>query len=253
MVPRKVPLCKTYHNPVPVIYFLPIIGLLMIFTLLPSFVAFAIVTDLPPVDSIHDPQAVHANQEAFYNFVVAKQRKEAFELAFEEGDVLFDTDFNALDGGGANVGQGQRFTRVPRADLDGLGEWADHVPPRPTGPNAQSCTSCHDTPFEDGAGKASSNVIRDPQRTGRLTSFINRNTPHLFAVGALQRLAEEMTEDLHRIRDNAIKNACSSGKTQKANLMTKGGYCLERSRSRGRAVLADLTSIRRRCRAWMRI
>ncbi len=43
--------------------------------------------------------------------------------AFELGDELFGTQFNALDGSGANVGRGQRFTRVPRADLKGPTEW----------------------------------------------------------------------------------------------------------------------------------
>jgi len=32
------------------------------------------------------------------------------------GDELFETRFNALDGAGMNVGDGGRFTRVPRAD-----------------------------------------------------------------------------------------------------------------------------------------
>ena len=175
-------------------FFLLIMGFLMLLSVTPGFIAFSNEIDLATVDRIHDPQAKHASQEEFYRLVVANHQKKAFELAFEEGDELFATSFNALDGVGAHVGQGQRFTRVPRADLSGLGEWADHVPPRPTGPNGQSCTSCHDTPFEDGAGKASSNVIRDPQRTGELTSFIQRNTTHLFAIGALQRLAEEMTQ-----------------------------------------------------------
>ena len=179
-------------------------------------------SELSAVDGVHHAQAMHANQEEFHRLVVAGEHEKAFELAFEEGDELFATVFNAVDGVGAHVGQGQRFTRVPRADLSGQGEWGDHVPLRSTGPNGQSCNSCHDTPFEDGAGKANSNVHRDPQHAGILASFISRNTPHLFAIGALQRLAEEMTERLHKIRDNAIEKTCRSGQSNTRKLIAKG-------------------------------
>ena len=198
------------------------IYLAIAFGLATSLWAFPTDSELSAVGMIHDAQAMHASQEEFHRLVVAGEREKAFDLAFEEGDELFATVFNALDGVGANVGQGQRFTRVPRADLSGPGEWADHVPPRSTGPNGQSCNSCHDTPFEDGSGKANSNVHRDPQRAGILASFIERNTPHLFAIGALQRLAEEMTERLHKIRDNAIENSCRSGQPKTRKLMAKG-------------------------------
>ena len=86
--------------------------------------------------------------------------------AFELGDELFGAQFNALDGSGANVGRGQRFTRVPRADLNGPTEWKSHFPPAVTGPNAQGCFECHEQPFEDGSGTAAQNVHRDPFRTG---------------------------------------------------------------------------------------
>src|SRR6266436_2245185 len=92
---------------------------------------------------------------------------------------LFATVFNAVDGVGANVGQGQRFTRVPRADLAGPGEWATHTPARATGPNAQACNACHNQPAEDGGGSAAANVHRDPEHSADLKHFIQRNTPHL--------------------------------------------------------------------------
>lgn len=61
-----------------------------------------------------------------------------------EGDELFETVFNAPDGVGADVGNGQRFTRVPRADL---AAWLSHMPPRATGPNGEACNHCHATLF----------------------------------------------------------------------------------------------------------
>jgi hypothetical protein len=184
---------------------------------------FAIIIDqLPFVETLHDAQAEHVDQQELFDLVAAGEHEEAFEQAFEEGDELFETVFNALDGVGANVGQGQRFTRVPRADLNGPGEWANHTPARATGPNAQACNACHNLPFDDGAGDISGNVHRDPLHSGSIGSFIQRNTPHVFAPGAVQRLAEEMTLALFDDRDDAIHRACQQGGTKAENLSAKG-------------------------------
>jgi hypothetical protein len=164
--------------------------------------AWAIITDLTMVDALHD-------------LVAAGEDEEAFEEAFEHGDELFETQFNALDGVGANVGQGQRFTRIPRADLNGSGEWANHVPARATGPNATSCNSCHNLSTDDGGGGASANVHRDPQHSGVLSKMIQRNTPSMFGIGGLQKLAEEITDKLLQIKDQAKTQACSQGSATK--------------------------------------
>ena len=191
--------------------FLQVGGLALAVALGGATSASAFIFDLTLVALLHEAQAEHADQEEFYNLVVSGHGEEAFELAFEEGDELFETTFNALDGGGANVGNGQRFTRVPRADLAGAGQWADHFPERATGPNGQACNECHRLPFDDGAGDVSGNVIRDPLHSASLGSFIQRNTPHVFAPGAIQVLAEEMTEDLHGDRNDAKALACAFG------------------------------------------
>ena len=154
--------------------------------------------------------------------VVAREFRKAVEEAFEVGDELFETKFNAIDGVVANVGQNLRFTRVPRADLTGPGEWANHIPTRATGPNAESCSSCHNQPFDDGAGSAALDVHRDPLHTANVGSFIRRNTPHVFAIGAVQRLAEEMTDELMDIRDQAQAKACRSGNPVTRRLSAKG-------------------------------
>lgn len=130
--------------------------------------AWAIVTDTAQVGLVHQALAVHADQDELN----ALPRGAAFVEAFELGDELFATQFNMLDGGGANVGRGQRFTRVPRADLRGGNQWFNHTPFRVTGPNAQGCFECHEAPFEDGAGTNNSNVHRDPFRTADLGQFI---------------------------------------------------------------------------------
>jgi hypothetical protein len=115
-----------------------------------------------------------------------------FLAAFDCGDELFETAFNAVDGVGANVGDGGRFTRGPRADLAGPGEWASHLPAR--------------DPF----------VSADPGR------FIQRNTPHLFGPGALQRLAEEMTGELRARFEAGVAEACARGARVDVALSAKG-------------------------------
>ncbi len=142
-------------------------------------------------------------QATLTNLVLNGQEEEALDLAFDHGDEMFSVGFNAADGSGANVGRGSRFTRMPRADLNGAGQWGQHVPSRATGPNARACTDCHGVPVDDGAGAANSNVHRDPTHAGAANRTIQRNTPHVMGIGALQRLAEEMTVDLQTIRDQA--------------------------------------------------
>jgi hypothetical protein len=181
----------------------------------------ALVTDVALVETLHPSKVEHLEQGTLTALVQANKKAEAFEEAFEHGDELFETAYTAVDGVGANVGDGSRFTRVPRADLTGPGQWATHTPRRATGPNAISCNACHVQLFDDGSGSAVGNVHRDPQHSGVLGRFIQRNTPHVFSLGASQRLAEEMTVELQQSRDVAGKQACSFG-TATAQLVAKG-------------------------------
>jgi len=189
--------------------------------ILTAAVAWAIVTDMTNIALVHSPVAEHADQ-AELNALNAADPDAAFDEAFELGDELFGAQFNALDGSGANVGRGQRFTRVPRADLTGATEWRSHFPSRVTGPNAQGCFECHEQPFEDGSGTAAQNVHRDPFRTAQIGQFVERNTPHVFAPGAIQRLAEEMTDGLSNDQARLVDETCRNGGTRTVTLETKG-------------------------------
>jgi hypothetical protein len=190
-------------------------------TLCAASVLWGVTTDMSLISTLHEAHGEHIDQSTLTSLVKNSQYDEAFEEAFEHGDELFETEFNALDGIGANVGDGSRFTRIPRADLTGPGQWANHTPARATGPNALSCNACHIQLFDDGAGSAVGNVHRDPLHSGNLRQFIQRNTPHVFAVGALQRLAEEMTADMLRTRDVVTAQACAFGAST-LPLSTKG-------------------------------
>lgn len=181
------------------------------------------LTILPTlVNELHEGMAEHADQATFLALVQSGQGDQAFAEAFHHGDELFETQFNALDGVGAQVGQGLRFTQAPRVDLNGPGEWANHFPRRITGPNAEACNQCHGTPFDDGAGRAINNNVRDPGHTGNPGQFIVRNTPHTFAAGAVQVLAEEMTEELHAQQTAASNHACATAQPVTAELSAKG-------------------------------
>src|SRR5436309_3184887 len=183
---------------------------------------WAIVTDYALVETLHPDKAEHLDQSALVALVRAHHAGDALDMAFEHGDELFETEFRSIDGVGANVGDGSRFTRLPRADLKAAGQWAMHTPKRATGPNANSCTSCHIQLFDDGSGSAVSNVHRDPEHSGELGHFIQRNTPHTFALGALQRLAEEMTGELQKARELAGTQACFPGGSATAEMTAKG-------------------------------
>ena len=181
-----------------------------------AFGAGAIVNDpgdLDLVDALEGPAGEHCEE--------AIAGGDFLEI-FVCGDEFFEFQFNATEGAGANVGNGQRFTRVPQPRFDGPGEWADHFPRRTTGPNAAGCVSCHNHPEGTAAGLNALNVIRDPNHTGRPHRMINRNTPMLMGSGALQLLAEEMNVELEAIVEQAIDDACESRTNVTRRLVAKG-------------------------------
>lgn len=135
----------------------------------------------------------------------------AFEYAFEAGDELSEFSFTAIHGVGANIGEGRRFTRIPRADLTGATEWASHFPMREGGANATSCVACHNAPFANGAGDIAVNVVVDPGHSGDPSLYLERNTLPVMALGVTQRLAEEMSLELNRQRADAEALACDAG------------------------------------------
>ena len=151
----------------------------------------------------------------------AMPRSDAFQFAFDAGDELTEFSFSAADGVGAKIGEGRRFTRFPRADLNGPEEWANHFPKREGGANATSCIACHNAPFANGAGDVALNVVVDPGHTGDPSKYLERNTLPLFALGIPQRLAEEISEDLVAQRMETARAACVSG-SETVELTSKG-------------------------------
>jgi len=165
------------------------------------------------------------DQQELLSGIMAGKGEEVFHDAFEHGDLIFGTKFTLGQGGGAFIGSNEssHYTRIPRADLNAPGEWGDMTRDvmRPTGPNAQSCGSCHSQPIDDGAGPTSANVHRIPQlEHPDLT--IQRNTPHVFGLGALQRLAEEMTDEIRDAIPKAKAEACAQKTEVTKDFSAKG-------------------------------
>ncbi len=145
-----------------------------------------------------------------------------FAAIFDCGDELFESRFNAIDGVGIEVGDGGRFTRVPRADLSAT--FGSNIPARETGPNGEACNLCHFDGADagDGAGPGAVQHIRDPLHSANPGQFIQRQAPHIFGPGAVQLLAEEMTADLQGITMRTRQLACESGGVETGPLVTKG-------------------------------
>ncbi len=153
---------------------------------------------------------------------LGKDRLEAFVYAFEAGDEITEADYTMERGVGARVSDGQYFSRLPRADLASAGDWAEHFPAREGGPQAHSCISCHSAPLANGAGPMAMNVVIDPTHSGDPSSFLERNTLHLFGLGAVQRVAEEITQDLKQQEAALAKETCEESFPIKHYLVSKG-------------------------------
>lgn len=132
-----------------------------------------------------------------------------FEALFEAGSELFHTPYNGLDGVG--------FAKRPNGNVV-----RRFSTPGPGGPGSQTCGECHSFPFPSAAGLAHSNIAQDPDNDG-LPPFNVRQTPSVLGNGLLQLLAQEITEDLQAVRDQAEVEAIRSpGETIQSTLTSKG-------------------------------
>jgi hypothetical protein len=134
-----------------------------------------------------------------------------FEELFEAGDDLFHTAYNGLDGIGAlRLPDGSEILRFHAAPPGG-----DHGAPI----SSQSCGRCH---LGTASGPAQANVAGDPDKDGH-PPFNIRSATSLWGNGILQLLAQEITEDLQAIRDEAAASAQSdSGARIERALESKG-------------------------------
>jgi cytochrome c peroxidase len=134
------------------------------------------------------------------------------------GQLLFDAQFNFLDGQGR---PGSTGTGAPRA----LGQPAFI---RTSGPDATSCFGCHNQPRSGGAGDIVANVFVLAQAADPVTFSVGpesgneRNTLGMMGAGAIELLAREMTAELHATREDARDEALRTGRPTTRALVAKG-------------------------------
>lgn len=184
--------------------------------------------------------------------------KHSFKEVFDFGRRLFTSNFNACDGAGrpgTNAAAGLHGVGAPRP-IDPL------TAPRFTGnsgPDSNSCASCHNEPGVGGAASFRGNlfdpaadcipvaavttgasihqyptanvprVCRDNEGPGTPTVsdgpfnfFTERGSLGLFGSGAIELLAREMTRDMWAQRDAASAKAQATGQPVTITLVTKG-------------------------------
>ena len=151
----------------------------------------------------------------------------------EQGTLMFNVQFNTLDGAGRpeTTGVGQSPFRDARTFPDNFN--------RISGPDANSCVACHNVPRVGGGGDNVANVFVDAEvfpfvnfdgGEGDMfkkdmtlkTVSVERNSVGMFGAGFIEMLAREMTFDLLEIRDNSINLARRTGSDVEAELITKG-------------------------------
>ena len=145
----------------------------------------------------HAPVHVKTFQDDLNNLVMSGRKAEAFILAFERGDEHLRRLVQRP--GWQRRQRGQRRALQPRAARRSEPVPASGArtfrrgPPAPTPPPASSATTSRS---RTGPVCPRATCTAIPRRSASLGKFIQRNAPHLFGSGAVQRLAEEMTDEL---------------------------------------------------------
>lgn len=98
---------------------------------------------------------------------------------------------------------------------------------------ADSCAGCHGRPR--GSAGFGGDVVTRPD---------SRDAPHLFGLGLVEMLADEVTTDLRAIRDDAVADALETGRQITWSLESKGiNYGEITARPDGRVVTSQIEGI----------
>src|SRR5437763_16159026 len=116
--------------------------------------------------------------------------------AIRRGRQLFQRKVAVAQGQGPGVGDG--FGNIDTTLAIGAGL-------------ADSCALCHGRPR--GSAGSGGDVATRPD---------SRDAPHLFGLGLVEMLGDEITSDLRAIRDKALRLAVSTGSAVKLPLESKG-------------------------------
>lgn len=129
----------------------------------------------------------------------------SYASIFEIGAQLFHTTFTKEMGFGAkDLPEHSRFHTKRRG-----------------GPDARSCSNCHWRGGPAGAGDGADNAYLDGDGDSQI-SALARNPIALTGAGIIEILAQEMTEDLFKIRSDLMQKAKEQGSKARGELKTKG-------------------------------
>jgi len=116
--------------------------------------------------------------------------------AIVRGRQLFQRKFQVAQGSGPRTGDGVGDINTELSIGAGL---------------ADSCAACHGRP--QGSAGFGGAVFTRPA---------SRDAPHLFGLGLVEMLGDEITGDLRAIRDSAVSQAATAGSDVTLNLTSKG-------------------------------
>lgn len=116
--------------------------------------------------------------------------------AIVRGRQLFQRKFQVKQGFGPRMNDGEGD--IDNANILGAGL-------------ADSCGACHGRPH--GSAGFGGDVVTRPD---------SRDAPHLFGIGLVEMLGDEMTQELRNIRRQAINKAAQSGRKITRKLIAKG-------------------------------
>jgi hypothetical protein len=146
-------------------------------------------------------------------------RRDPFR-SIRRGRQIFQRKFTMGQGLGPRVGDGSSDPTVP-------------FTPAPNAGLADSCAACHGRPV--GSAGAGGDVFTRPD---------SRDAPHLFGLGLVEMLADEITSDLRAQRDAALNKAIAEGVTVVKPLASKGiSFGSLRAFSNGTADLSGLEGV----------
>ena len=172
--------------------------------------------------------AAHATQEIYDGPAITVfpdhekiGKSYALKRAVADGRRLFMTKFNLADGAGRPFATEHN---VPTRRSEAGPNFQ-----RIAGPDANSCAGCHNQPRVGGSGEFAANVfVAAPQFGANLNESINplfaneRVTRSLWGIGGIEIAAAEMSRELIRLRDDALREAQRSGHDVVVPLHAKG-------------------------------
>ncbi len=143
---------------------------------------------------------------------------ESLDGLFSVGKQIFEARFNQLDGQGRPASTGTGALRLP--------DQPAFI--RTSGPDSNSCFSCHNLPRAGGGGDFVANVFVLAQALDPVTLSVGpensneRNTVGMMGSGPIEMLAREMSNELIAIRENAMQEAKATNSPATLDLVAKG-------------------------------